>query len=115
MEPLPTDLGDNVKGFARLIHDCQEEMKNASMIPAQFCVFNVEILSKRIEEIKKHEFKFWPFYGYWHNGLFWIRFVTGHGLHIKNSKKHGLIFSERNGFAGFSIGKYHFKLLRPNN
>jgi len=49
----------------------------------------------------------------WHSydGGFWFR-VLGYGISIKDTKKHQLLFSERNGYQGaIRIGKYSIKYL----
>jgi len=40
--------------------------------------------------------RFLKIFLYYHcNGLFWCRVNLGYGIHIKNIKKHPLLFSER--------------------
>lgn len=53
-------------------------------------------------------------HGIWTKGLFWFRFNNRKGFHIKNTKIHELIFSERMNIkgSGFSIGNWHFKWLK---
>jgi len=47
------------------------------------------------------------------DGFWWFRF-WGYGLHGKNIKKHGLLFSERNGYTKyFKIGNWIIKILKP--
>ncbi len=45
------------------------------------------------------------------DGLFWIRFF-GYGVHIKDTSKHALLFSERELGHGSQLGKYRIKFLR---
>lgn len=45
-------------------------------------------------------------------GSFWIR-VFGRGFSVRNTKRYGLIFSERGGHEKyFMIGKWCFKYLK---
>lgn len=47
-------------------------------------------------------------------GMFWFRFF-GYGAVIKDTKFHGLLFSERNGYVKrLQIGKYSIKIIKPN-
>lgn len=49
----------------------------------------------------------------WHKskGLFWFR-VFGKGIYFKNKKTGTLLFSERNGLRGFSIGNTFIQTLK---
>lgn len=54
------------------------------------------------------------FYLYVTEGLFWFRFFKGYGVHGKNTNKHKLLYSERNGYTKFiKIGTWRFKILKP--
>lgn len=47
---------------------------------------------------------------------FWFFRILGYGLLCKNTDKHPLLFSERNGYRkGLLIGKWRFNLLRPES
>lgn len=47
-------------------------------------------------------------------GGFWFRFFKGYGLHGKNFKIHGLIFSDRYHLKKrLIIGNWIFKILKP--
>lgn len=62
---------------------------------------------------KGHSLDLWIVYIYWCNGLMWFRwFGNGRGYKIKDSTKHDLLFSERNGYRGFMIGKWYIGKLR---
>ncbi len=51
---------------------------------------------------------------YYTSTLGWVR-VLGIGLHWKNTSKHKMYFSERNGFKkGFLIGNYRISMLQFN-
>jgi hypothetical protein len=46
--------------------------------------------------------------------LFWFRFFNGYGLHGKNVKTRGLLFSERNNLSKrWKVGNWIFKFLKP--
>lgn len=48
-----------------------------------------------------------PFCGHYTSGLFWFR-AFGRGFHIKDTRRHPLRFSERNGYTNFwAIRKLH--------
>lgn len=52
-------------------------------------------------------------FGHKEKGLFWFRFKHNNkGFHVKNTKLHPLLFGERIGKTGFSIGNWHFKWLK---
>lgn len=53
---------------------------------------------------------------YWYNndGFFWIR-VYGYGFYLKDTRKHGASFSERNGYEGIKIRHWYFGILERNN
>lgn len=47
------------------------------------------------------------------DGFFWIR-IFGHGIHVKNVKKHRLTFSQRNNIDKYlKIGNYLISYLKP--
>lgn len=47
------------------------------------------------------------------NGLWFFR-IFGYGLHWKNTDKHPLLFSQRNGYRkALTIGNWCFTILRP--
>jgi hypothetical protein len=48
------------------------------------------------------------------DGLFWVR-IFGRGIHWKDTTKHGLLFSERNGQTKrLQIGKWSFRFLEAD-
>lgn len=52
----------------------------------------------------------------WHKGegVIWFR-VFGYGLHVKDTRKRFLLFSERNGYKKrLQIGNYSIRILKPN-
>ena len=52
---------------------------------------------------------------YYSNGFGWFR-IFGIGLLWKNTKKHGMLFSERAGYIKFiKIGKYLIRFLEYGN
>lgn len=53
------------------------------------------------------------FFYYRQDGMFWFR-VFGYGLHIKDTTRHALLFSERYGHTKkLLIGKWCIKVLVP--
>lgn len=65
------------------------------------------------KELQKLQFKNFLGFGRKEKGLFWFRFKHNNkGFHIKNTKNHPLLFSERINKTGFSIGNWHFKWLK---
>lgn len=51
---------------------------------------------------------------YYAEGYFWFR-IFGYGLHIKDAKRHQLMFSERNGLTRYwKVGGWVVRVLTPN-
>ena len=51
---------------------------------------------------------------YFEKGLFWFR-IFGYGLHIKDTKRHQLMFSERNGLTKYwKVGVWIVRVLKPD-
>lgn len=47
-------------------------------------------------------------------GYFWFR-IFGYGLHLKDTNKHPMMFSERNGLTGYwKVGGWIIRVLTPN-
>jgi len=61
-----------------------------------------------------NNFKMIRFCYYKQNGFFWVRWF-GYGLHIKNIKKHNLLFSQRIGKKGKVFKNFYFEILRKNS
>lgn len=62
-------------------------------------------------------FKIWKlFYLVRWEGGFWFRFFKGWGLHGKHMEKNLMLFTDRNHLEKrLIIGKWMFKILKPNN
>lgn len=51
---------------------------------------------------------------HYHDLFLWFR-IFGYGLKIKDTTKHMLLFSERNGYSkGIQIGKWRVGVLKKN-
>lgn len=71
------------------------------------------LIDFRLKTIRDNSFKTFLGFGRKEKGLFWFRFKHNNkGFHIKNTKNHPLLFSERINKTGFSIGNWHFKWLK---
>ena len=51
---------------------------------------------------------------YYEKGLFWFR-IFGYGLHLKDTNKHPMMFSERNRLTKYwKVGSWIVRVLTPN-
>lgn len=63
-------------------------------------------------DIRRYRWRF--IVAVWTPGIFWFR-VFGYGVHMKDTTRHRLLFSERNGFCWrLVIGRWSFRLLIPD-
>lgn len=69
------------------------------------------------EYIKAHQriFNRWGVSGLIAPGIYWFRIFGGYGLHIKDTVRHRLIFSERFGHTKrIQVGPWSIRLLKPD-